>query len=87
MTEFPATASYTIDDTVDGTIVERIPRGSAGPSGWMVRCICGYKAGPFAAGTVEYTNKVRDKHESECLWPRDAGTGWMSGAFDRRAAT
>jgi hypothetical protein len=72
--------NYAIDSGIDGTIVERTPADQVGPSGWMVRCVCGYKAGPFATGAVEHVNKVRDTHEKQCLWPRDAGTGFMSRA-------
>ncbi|MBS2532213.1 hypothetical protein KGQ20_05460 [Catenulispora sp. NF23] len=64
--------SYAIDSEITGTVVERTPRGQAEPFGWMIRCVCGYKAGPYAAGLVIYANKVRDRHETSCLWPKGA---------------
>lgn len=66
----PASSSYAIDTEITGTVVERTPRDQAGPSGWMVRCVCGYKAGPYAAGLVQYANQIRDRHEAACLWPK-----------------
>lgn len=69
----PSTSSsYAIEAEIVGTVVERTPRDQAGPSGWMVRCICGYKAGPYAAGLVQHANEIRDQHEAECLWPKAA---------------
>lgn len=68
----PSISVYAIDTEITGTVVQRTPREAAGPSGWMVRCVCGYKAGPFAAGLVQHANKVRDQHETECLWPKAA---------------
>lgn len=51
--------------------MERTPsEGVSGPHGWMVRCVCGYKAGPYAAGLVHTANGIRDQHEKICLWPR-----------------
>lgn len=71
----PNTSStYAIDTEIVGTVVERTPRDQSGPSGWMVRCSCGYKAGPYAAGLVQHANDIRVQHEAECLRPRAAAS-------------
>ena len=42
---------------------------SAGPvyqPGWLVRCQCGYKIGPYVG--IETAELMRERHETSCPW-------------------